>query len=88
MYISRRKIFEPLVPQQSYRFAYYGLDIISEVKTADQPEKVILEIADRVNADAIFIGTNLYVGSSAKYLGPTIDYLSKQSDCPLFVVNL
>jgi Kef-type K+ transport system membrane component KefB/nucleotide-binding universal stress UspA family protein len=64
-----------------------GIQTNAEIRQHRNPEKVILEFAQEMEADLIVLGTNISIGSDQLYLGPRVERILANSGCPVIVVN-
>ena len=52
-----------------------------------EPAAAILRVADEQPCDLIVVGTDLRPGSDRLYLGPAVERIIRQAECPVLVVN-
>jgi nucleotide-binding universal stress UspA family protein len=65
-----------------------GVTTQAEVRTGVHPEKVILEVAEQMDADLIILSTDLRPGSDRLFLGPRVEYILEQTECPVMILNI
>jgi nucleotide-binding universal stress UspA family protein len=68
----------------------HSMDVTTqaEVRTGLHPEKVILEMANKIGADLIILSTDLRPGSDRLFLGPRVEYILEQANCPVMILNI
>lgn len=57
------------------------------VENSTDAAVAIVEMAQRYSADLIVLGTDLRPGSSRIYLGPRVEWILENADCPVVVMN-
>lgn len=57
------------------------------VESGESPEQVIKGFTIDNNIDLIILGTNVRPGSHRLYLGPRVEKILEQTDCPVLVFN-
>ncbi|MEX0698365.1 MAG: cation:proton antiporter [Acidimicrobiia bacterium] len=65
----------------------FGVATNSEIKMGQEPEDAILEIARRVGADLVVLGTSVRAGSRRLFLGPRVERILSSCPCPVVVLN-
>jgi Kef-type K+ transport system membrane component KefB len=64
-----------------------GVQTYTAVQPGDEPEHVIIEVAEHAHIDLIILGTNVRAGSERLYLGARVEYILRNAPCPVIVVN-
>lgn len=64
-----------------------GVPTKVEVKVGTEPEQVILEIAHKESYDMIILGTDVQPYSDRLFLGPRIERILRNAECPVLVLN-
>ncbi len=64
-----------------------GVRTKAEVHLGAEPDRVILELAEKSGAQLIIIGTNVRPGSDRLFLGPRVERILHSATCPVVVVN-
>ncbi|MEX2529375.1 MAG: cation:proton antiporter [Gemmatimonadota bacterium] len=59
----------------------------ADVRTSTSPEKGILDTAKVKAADLIVLGTGVRPGSDRLFLGPRVERILAESECPVVVLN-
>ncbi|MEX1021044.1 MAG: cation:proton antiporter [Litorilinea sp.] len=57
------------------------------VEEANSPAAAIVEMAEHYRANLIVLGTALRPGSRRIYLGPRVEWILENADCPVIVIN-
>jgi Kef-type K+ transport system membrane component KefB/nucleotide-binding universal stress UspA family protein len=65
----------------------HGVSATADVRTGEQPEEVILELAHAGNFDLIVLGTDIRPVSDRLFLGPRVERILDGAPCPVIVVN-
>jgi len=65
----------------------FGVATSTEIKMGAEPEDAILEIARRVGADLVVLGTSVRAGSRRLFLGPRVERILTACPCPVVVLN-
>jgi len=65
----------------------FGVATKTEIKMGQEPEDAILEIARRVGADLVVLGTSVRAGSRRLFLGPRVERILSACPCPVVVLN-
>jgi Kef-type K+ transport system membrane component KefB len=65
----------------------FGVATTTEIKMGAEPEEAILEIARRVGADLVVLGTSVRAGSRRLFLGPRVERILTACPCPVVVLN-
>jgi nucleotide-binding universal stress UspA family protein len=65
----------------------FGVATNTEIKMGQEPEDAILEIARRVGADLVVLGTSVRAGSRRLFLGPRVERILSACPCPVVVLN-
>lgn len=63
------------------------IPVHSKILVGTNPEKVILDFIRDNNIDLLIIGTSIGVASDQLYLGPKVERLIYNADCPVIVLN-
>lgn len=58
------------------------------VEEGREPERVILEVAERQAIDLIVLGTDVRTGTDRLFLGPRVERILENARCPVVVVNV
>lgn len=64
-----------------------GVPTKVEVKVGNEPDQVILEIAQKENYDMIILGTDVHPFSDRLFLGPRIERILRNAHCPVLILN-
>ncbi len=65
----------------------FGVATNIEIKMGHEPEEAILDIARRVGADLVVLGTSVRAGSRRLFLGPRVERILSACPCPVVVLN-
>jgi hypothetical protein len=57
------------------------------VEPGQDPETVILDLAETGGVDLIILGTDARAGSERLFLGPRVERLLSEAPCPVLIVN-
>jgi Kef-type K+ transport system membrane component KefB len=60
----------------------------AEVVIDREPETAILRMAAEMDADLIILGTSIRIGTEQLYLGPRVERVLKNANCPVIVINM
>ncbi|MDX1584349.1 MAG: universal stress protein, partial [Thermoanaerobaculia bacterium] len=61
--------------------------IDEEVRVGRDPERVILDLAQKEDIDLIILGTDLRPGSQRLFLGPKVERILNHAPCPVIIFN-
>jgi nucleotide-binding universal stress UspA family protein len=64
-----------------------GVETGGDVRMAKTTEAGILEATQERRADLLVLGTGVRPGSDRLYLGPQVERIILQSECPVVVFN-
>ncbi len=64
-----------------------GVQTNTAIKMGTDPETIILEVAREQNIDLIILGTDVRPGTSRLFLGPRVERILRNSNCPVIVFN-
>ena len=59
-----------------------------EVRLGRDPERVILDLAKRREADLIILGSDVQAGTQRLFLGPKVERVLNSAPCPVLVLNI
>ena len=59
----------------------------ADVRIGNEPETVIIDVANKERVDLIILGTALRAGSDRLFLGPRVERILKNAACPVIVIN-
>jgi Kef-type K+ transport system membrane component KefB len=66
-----------------------SLDVntFTEIEIGEEPDSVILKMAQENDFDLIILGTDVRPGSDKLYLGPRVERILNNAACPVIIVN-
>ncbi|MGJ3239806.1 MAG: cation:proton antiporter [Anaerolineae bacterium] len=64
-----------------------GVKAKALVEVGAEPETVILQTAHENEMDLIILGTHVSVGSDRLYLGPRVERILNNTECPVIIIN-
>jgi Kef-type K+ transport system membrane component KefB/nucleotide-binding universal stress UspA family protein len=65
----------------------HGVRVSGRVEPGQDPETVILDLAETGGVDLIILGTDARAGSERLFLGPRVERLLSEAPCPVLIVN-
>jgi nucleotide-binding universal stress UspA family protein len=64
-----------------------GVRTRSQVEVNMEPDSAVLQLARRADVDLVILGTSLYAATKRAYLGPRVERILEQVDCPIILLN-
>ncbi len=64
-----------------------NVNTFTEIEIGEEPDSVILKMAQENDFDLIILGTDVRPGSDKLYLGPRVERILNNSSCPVIIVN-
>ncbi len=64
-----------------------GVRTKAEVRLGAEPDRIILELAEKMGVQLIILGTDVRPGSDRLFLGPRVERILHNALCPVVVVN-
>ncbi|HEX6069969.1 MAG TPA: universal stress protein, partial [Longimicrobiaceae bacterium] len=64
-----------------------GARVRGEVRVSSEPESVIVRLAQREEVELVILGTSLHAATEKLFLGPGIERMLGQVECPVVVLN-
>lgn len=83
----KKQFSEDAVNELKRLGAAFGVKTETMVRVGESPEITIKEVAESNDIDLIVVGTNIRPGTNRLYLGPRVENILKNSQCPVLVFN-
>ncbi len=64
-----------------------SVNTFTEIEIGEEPDSVILKMAQENDFDLIILGTDVRPGSDKLYLGPRVERILNNASCPVLVIN-
>ena len=64
-----------------------NVNTFTEIEIGEEPDSVILKMAQENDFDLIILGTDVRPGSDKLYLGPRVERILNNASCPVIIVN-
>jgi Kef-type K+ transport system membrane component KefB/nucleotide-binding universal stress UspA family protein len=87
--LSERRLAMAREIVEDLRSAGEGRKVKTRSMVEDAPDAAIaiVQMAERYSANLIVLGTDLRPGSSRLYLGPRVEWILENAECPVIVIN-
>ncbi len=66
---------------------YQGIVALTEVRVSNDPDRVILQVAQDRQIDLIILGTSISPATDRLYLGPRVERIVNSAPCPVVIIN-
>jgi nucleotide-binding universal stress UspA family protein len=66
---------------------YQGITALTEVRVGNDPDRMILQMAQDRQIDLIILGTSISPATDRLYLGPRVERIVNSAPCPVVMIN-